>query len=134
MEQTLVIIKPDGVQRKLVGEIIQRFERKQLKLVQMKIAQMSRSTAEEHYAHVKGRDFFNDLISYMTASEVVYLVLEGSSAIQVVRNLIGATDSATAAPGTIRGDYGAGGYQNVIHASDSTAAAQIEINRFFKKN
>lgn len=131
MEQTLVIIKPDGVERKLVGEIIQRFERKQLTLSQLKVAKMSRDLAEEHYAHIKGRDFFEDMIRYMTSSEVVYLILNGTDVIKTVRKMIGITNPLEADPGTIRGDYGATSYQNIIHASDSPEAAKTEINRFF---
>lgn len=131
MEQTLVIIKPDGVSRRLVGEIIQRFEQKQLNISQLKVAKVSRKLAEEHYAHVKKYDFFEDMITYMTSSEVVYLVLEGSSVIKTVRKMIGATNCLEAEPGTIRGDYGANSYENIIHASDSPEAATIEINRFF---
>ncbi|MFD1901472.1 nucleoside-diphosphate kinase [Enterococcus termitis] len=131
MEQTLIIIKPDGVKRKLVGEILQRFERKQLTIRQLKVAIMTRELAEEHYAHVKQFDFFEDMITYMTSSEVVYLILEGTEVIKTVRKMIGATNSLKAEPGTIRGDYGGDSSQNVIHASDSPESAQIEINRFF---
>ncbi len=131
MEQTLIIIKPDGVKRKLVGEILQRFERKQLIIRQLKVGIMTRDLAEEHYAHVKKFDFFEDMITYMTSSEVVYLILEGDSVIKTVRTMIGATNCLEAAPGTIRGDYGNNSYHNIIHASDSPEAARIEINRFF---
>ena len=131
MEQTLIIIKPDGVKRKLVGEILQRFERKQLIIRQLKVGIMTRDLAEEHYAHVKKFDFFEDMITYMTSSEVVYLILEGDSVIKTVRKMIGATNCLEAAPGTIRGDYGNNSYHNIIHASDSPEAARIEINRFF---
>lgn len=131
MEQTLVIIKPDGVERKLVGEIIQRFERKQLILSQLKVDKMSRELASEHYAHIKGRDFFEDMMTYMTSSEVVYLVLNGAGVIKTVRKMIGITNPLEAEPGTIRGDYGATSYQNIVHASDSPEAAEIEIKRFF---
>ncbi|MBO0470037.1 nucleoside-diphosphate kinase [Enterococcus sp. DIV0242_7C1] len=131
MEQTLIIIKPDGVKRKLVGEILQRFERKQLIIRQLKVGIMTRDLAEEHYAHVKKFDFFEDMITYMTSSEVVYLILEGDSVIKTVRTMIGATNCLEAAPGTIRGDYGNNSYHNIIHASDSLEAARIEINRFF---
>lgn len=131
MEQTLIIIKPDGVKRKLVGEILQRFERRQLIIRQLKVGIMTRDLAEEHYAHVKKFDFFEDMITYMTSSEVVYLILEGDSVIKTVRTMIGATNCLEAAPGTIRGDYGNNSYHNIIHASDSPEAARIEINRFF---
>lgn len=133
MEKTLVIIKPDGVARKLVGEIIQRFEKKQLTLTQLKIAQMSRELAEEHYAHVRKFDFFEDMITYMTSSEVIYLVLEGNSVIKTVRKMVGATNCLEAEPGTIRGDYGANSYENIIHASDSPESAMVEIKRFFNE-
>lgn len=131
MEQTLVIVKPDGVERKLVGEIIQRFERKQLKLSQLKVGRMTRELAEEHYAHIKGRDFFEDMMAYMTSSDVVYMVLEGDGVIKTVRKMIGITNPLEAEPGTIRGDYGANSYQNIVHASDSPEAADIEVQRFF---
>ncbi|GGC91697.1 nucleoside-diphosphate kinase [Enterococcus wangshanyuanii] len=131
MEQTLIIIKPDGVKRKLVGEILQRFERKQLTIRQLKVAMMTRELAEEHYAHVKKFDFFEDMMDYMTSSEVIYLVLEGEAVIKTVRTMIGATNCLEAAPGTIRGDYGNNSYHNIIHASDSPEAAQTEIQRFF---
>ena len=131
MEQTLIIIKPDGVKRKLVGEILQRFERKQLKLSQLKVATMSRELAEEHYAHIKKFDFFEDMMTYMTSSEVVYIILEGNDVIKTVRKMIGATNCVEAEPGTIRGDYGGSSYQNIVHASDSPEAAAIEIKRFF---
>lgn len=133
MEKTLVIIKPDGVSRKLVGEILQRFEKKQLKLTQLKVAQMSRELAEEHYAHVRKFDFFEDMITYMTSSEVIYLVLEGNSVIKTVRKMVGATNCLEAEPGTIRGDYGANSYENIIHASDSPESAMVEIKRFFNE-
>ncbi|MDA9471259.1 nucleoside-diphosphate kinase [Enterococcus sp. 5H] len=131
MEQTLIIIKPDGVKRKLVGEILQRFERKQLKLSQLKVATMSRELAEEHYAHIKKYDFFEDMMTYMTSSEVVYIILEGNDVIKTVRKMIGITNCLEAEPGTIRGDYGGSSYQNIVHASDSPEAATIEIRRFF---
>lgn len=133
MEKTLVIIKPDGVSRKLVGEILQRFEKKQLKLTQLKVATMSRELAEEHYAHVRKFDFFEDMITYMTSSEVIYLVLEGNSVIKTVRKMVGATNCLEAEPGTIRGDYGANSYENIIHASDSPESAMVEIKRFFNE-
>lgn len=131
MEQTLIIIKPDGVKRKLVGEILQRFERKQLKISQLKVATMSRELAEEHYAHIKKFDFFEDMMTYMTSSEVVYIILEGKDVIKTVRKMIGVTNCLEAEPGTIRGDYGGSSYQNIVHASDSPEAATIEIKRFF---
>lgn len=131
MEQTLVIIKPDGVSRKLVGEILQRFEKKHLKLTQLKVAKMSRELVEEHYAHIKKFDFFEDTVRYMTSSEVVYLILEGTGVIKTVRKMIGVTNSLEAESGTIRGDFGADSYQNIIHASDSPEAAEVEIKRFF---
>lgn len=131
MEQTLIIIKPDGVKRKLVGEIIQRFEKKQMKLSQIKIGKMSRELAEEHYGHIKQFDFFEDMMKYITSSEVVYLVLEGPKVITTVRKMIGATNCLEAEPGTIRGDFGAAGFENIIHASDSPEAAELEIKRFF---
>lgn len=131
MEKTLVIIKPDGVRQKKIGEIIQRFENKLLRIVDIKMAVMSREVAEEHYAHVKGRDFFEEMMTYITGGPVVYLILEGPEVIKVVRQMIGVTNPLEAHPGTIRGDLGACRSENIVHASDSAEAATIEIQRFF---
>lgn len=131
MEQTLVIIKPDGVKRNLVGRIIQRFEDRKLTITQMRHDLMSRDLAKEHYSHLAEKPFFNDILDYMTSGPVVYLVLEGENAIEMVRSMVGPTDALQAAPGTIRGDFATNKSENVIHASDCKAAAEDEINRFF---
>lgn len=131
MERTLVIIKPDGVRRHLIGRIIQRFEEKGLAITEMKFATMTKELAQEHYHHLSGRSFFDELIDYMTSGPVVYLVLAGEDVIDIVRKIVGATKAVDAVPGTIRGDYALPGTENIIHASDSRDAATNEINRFF---
>ncbi|EPI01564.1 nucleoside diphosphate kinase [Enterococcus faecalis 13-SD-W-01] len=131
MERTLVIIKPDGLRRRLAGKIIQRFEEKGFSIIEMRQETMSRELAMEHYHHLVNRSFFPELISYMTSGPVVYIVLEGEEVIDLVRKMVGATKAADAAPGTIRGDYAKPGTENIIHASDSRDAAEKEIQRFF---
>lgn len=131
MERTIVILKPDAVKRKLVGEIIERFEKKNLNIVSLKMTSISRETAETHYAHVRNEPVFEDMIGYITSGPVVILVLEGEKVIQTVRDMIGKTSSFDSPPGTIRGDYGSHRFQNLIHASDSPESAAIEIARFF---
>lgn len=131
MERTLVIIKPDGVRRHLVGSIIQRFEAKGLAIAEMKFETMTPELAKEHYQHLTERRFFDELIDYMTSGPVVYLVLVGEEVIDIVRKMVGATKAADAVPGTIRGDYALPGTENIIHASDSRDAAVKEIARFF---
>ena len=116
MEKTFIIIKPDAVQRGLVGEIIHRFERRGLKLVAMKFVAVSNELAQEHYGVHKERPFYQGLIDYITSSPVVALVLEGTDAIKVVRNTVGATKPAEAAPGTIRADFGLEIGRNLVHA------------------
>ena len=132
MEQTFVVLKPDAVQRGLVGEILARFERRGLKFVAMKMVQVSDELARQHYAVHEGKPFFDGLIQYITSAPVVAMILEGSGAIALVRNTVGVTRPAEAAPGTIRGDLAcAEGVYNLIHASDSPEAAQNEIKLFF---
>jgi len=131
MERTFIIVKPDGVQRGLVGEIISRFERRGLKLVAMKMIHVSEELASEHYAVHKGRPFYDSLISYITSSPVVAMVLEGTSAISVVRNTVGATNPADAAPGTIRADFGLEIGRNLVHASDGPETALFETALWF---
>ena len=131
MEHTLVIIKPDGVRRHLIGRIIQRFEEKGLTIVDMKLAKMTPELAKEHYQHLAGRSFFQELIDYMISGPVVYLVLEGDDVIDIVRKMVGATKAVDALPGTIRGDFAVPGTANIIHASDSRDASKNEIARFF---
>jgi len=131
MERTFIIIKPDAVQRGLVGEIISRFERRGLKLVSMKMIQVSEELARKHYAVHEGRPFFDSLISYITSSPVVAMVWEGTSAISVVRTSVGATNPADAAPGTIRADFGLEIGRNLVHASDGPETAAFEIGLWF---
>lgn len=131
MEQSFVIIKPDAMQKRLVGRIIQRLEEKNLIIKEMKLMELSREKVEEHYQHLKEKNFFEDLVSFMISSPVICMVLEGEEAIQVIRKMVGATNALEAAPGTIRGDFGGSGSHNVIHASDSQESARVEIERFF---
>ncbi len=133
MERTFVMVKPDGVQRGLIGKIISRLERKGLKIVAMKMMKIEESLAEEHYVEHKEKPFFKDLIGYITSGPVVAMVIEGKEAIKVVRTLVGKTNPREALPGTIRGDYGMDVGRNVIHASDSLESAKREINLFFKE-
>lgn len=136
MRQTLVICKPDAVERGLVGEILGRFERKGLAIAAVKHGIIERDTAEQHYAEHAGRNFYGPLLEFITRSPSVVMVLEGPAdtgddVFAVVRTLMGATNPATAAPGTIRGDYGLSPTENLVHGSDSEASAQREIALFF---
>jgi len=131
VERTFIILKPDAVQRQLVGQIISRFEQHGLKIVAMKFLQVSVSLAEEHYAVHKERPFFISLIEYITASPVVAMVLEGPNAIQMASNMVGATNPLEATSGTIRGDFGMEIGRNLVHASDGEETAKAEINLWF---
>lgn len=131
MERTLIIIKPDAVQRGLMGEIISRFERRGLRIVGMKFMQIDLSLAERHYAEHQGKSFYESLLGYITSAPVVVMVLEGPQAVQIARNTIGATKPVEAAPGSIRGDFGMETGRNLVHGSDSLASAEREINLFF---
>ena len=132
MERTLVLLKPDCIHRRLVGAIVQRFEQKGLRLAGMKLLQVSRSLAEKHYAVHKGKAFYESLLQFITSGPTLALVLEGREAVAVVRNLIGATDGAKAAPGTIRGDFALSVQNNLIHGSDSPENAAAEVALWFK--
>ena len=132
MEKTYLMIKPDGVQRGLVGEIVSRFEKKGLKLVAAKLMVIPKETAENHYGEHKGKPFFPSLISYITSGPVFAMVWEGENAVQVCRNMMGKTNPQDSAPGTIRGDYCMVTGLNIIHGSDSPASAEREIGIFFK--
>lgn len=132
MERTYVMIKPDGVQRNLVGEILSRFEKKGLKVVALKMLQISRELAEHHYGEHKGKPFFEPLVEYITSGPVVAMVLEGKDAVSTARDMMGATNPLKASPGTIRGTYGMDIGRNVIHGSDSPESAQREVDIFFK--
>lgn len=132
MEQSLVLIKPDGVKHSNIGDIITRFERKGLKIEAIKMLWMDEELARKHYGEHEGKDFFPNLIDYITAGPIVALVIGGQEAIRVIRNMAGATDPIEASPGTIRGDLAADlDHGNVIHASDSKESAQQEIELFF---
>jgi len=132
-EKTLIIIKPDAMQRNLLGEIIHRFERKGLKIVGIKMVQLSDAILEEHYIHHKDKPFFNDLKNFMESSPVVVVALSGVNAISAVRLIIGPTKGYEASAGTIRGDFSMSGQSNIVHASDSKKVAEEEIKRFFKE-
>ena len=131
MERTIIILKPDAVRRGLMGEIISRIEKKGFKITQMKMTILEREAVEEHYAHVKGRSFFNDMISYMCSSPAVLMVVEGEDVVAMMRTMIGKTMVNEAAPGTVRGDLGYNKNENLIHASDLPENAEIEFARFF---
>lgn len=130
-EQTFVIIKPDGVQRQLIGKVIQRFEQANLTLEKLEMKTLTKEVLTEHYQHVSKQPFFTDLCAFMMECPVVLLVLSGEQAVTRVRQLVGITDPLEAAPGTIRADFGTSKQRNVVHASDSLESAAIEIERFF---
>lgn len=133
MERTYLMIKPDGVQRNLIGEIVSRFERKGFTLVAAKLMTVSRETAETHYAEHKERPFFKDLVDFITSGPVFAMVWEGENVISTARTMMGATNPADAAVGTIRGDFGVRVDMNVIHGSDSPESAKREIGIFFSE-
>ena len=131
-QRTLVIIKPDGVQRALVGAMLERFEQRGLQIAGMRLMQIDRTLAEQHYGVHRGKGFFEGLVSYITSGPVVVAALEGSNAISVVRATMGATNAAEAAPGTIRGDFALEIGRNLVHGSDSAESAAHEIALFFR--
>jgi len=132
MERTLIILKPDAVQRGLVGEIITRFERKGIQIVGAKLMKIAPSLAEQHYAPHKGKPFYEGLVKFMTSSPVLVLALAGKDVINISRKMMGATFGSKAEPGTIRGDFGVSNSFNLIHGSDSPEAAARELGLFFK--
>ena len=132
MEQTLVILKPNAVQRELIGDLISRFERRGMKIIAMKMKRISQVTAEEHYAEHLGKQFYKELITFITSGPSVIMVLESMDAVNIARSMVGATNPAEAVSGTIRGDYATSPGHNMIHASDSTEAARREIELFFR--
>ncbi|MCK5272217.1 MAG: nucleoside-diphosphate kinase [Sedimentisphaerales bacterium] len=134
MERTLVIIKPDAVQRQLAGRIISRFEEKGLQIAAVKFMRISQELAREHYAVHKGKDFFEPLIEYITSGPVLIMVLQAEGVIAMARKLMGATFGNQAEPGTIRGDFGGSQGFNLIHGSDSTESAETEIKHFFNND
>lgn len=131
-ERTFVMIKPDGVRRGLIGTCIHRLEQRGLKLVGLKFQRLTREIAETHYAEHRGKAFFEDLVAFITSGPTVQMVWEGRDAVAVVRRMNGATDSAQADPGTIRGDFSLSKQRNIIHASDSPETAVREIALYFK--
>lgn len=132
MQRTLIILKPDCVQRRLAGEILRRFESKGLTLAALKLLQVDRTLAEAHYAEHKERPFFNGLIEFLTGGPVIVGVLSGPDAIPVVRKMLGKTNGAEAEPGTIRGDYSNSKQNNLVHGSDSAESAEREISLWFQ--
>lgn len=135
MERTLVILKPDAVQRQILGQIITRFERKGLQIIAAKLMGIDADLAQRHYAEHKGKPFFNSLIEYITSGPVLVMVLRGEEVISITRKMMGATFAHQAEPGTIRGDFGAAtGTLNLVHGSDSAESAQREIELFFSDN
>lgn len=130
-ERTLVLVKPDGVSRGLVGEVIGRLERKGLRLVALELRGLDRETAENHYAEHREKPFFGDLVGFITGGPLVAIVAEGDRAIEAFRSVAGATDPVKATPGTIRGDFALAVQNNVVHGSDSAESAAREIGLFF---
>ena len=133
MNRTFAMVKPDGVEKGLVGEIISRFEKKGLKIVALKIMKITPELAEKHYSEHKGKPFFADLVNFITSGPVAATVLEGENVIPTVRTMMGATNPQDAAPGTIRGDFALTIDENIIHGSDSPESAMREIGIFFQK-
>ncbi|MDA0564948.1 nucleoside-diphosphate kinase [Streptomonospora sp. S1-112] len=131
MERTLVLIKPDGVARNIIGEVITRIERRGLKIVAMDLRTLDADTAKTHYEEHAQRPFFDSLVEFITGGPLVAMVVEGERAVEAFRALAGATDPVSAAPGTIRGDFALEVQQNIVHGSDSTYSAEREIKLFF---
>ena len=132
MERSLVLIKPDAVQRGLAGTILSRLERRGLRIVALKMIHMNKALAQRHYAVHKEKPFFNDLVQFITSSPIIASVLEGERAIEIIRQTMGATDPAKASAGTIRGDFGLDVQQNLVHGSDTAENAVKEIDLFFE--
>jgi nucleoside-diphosphate kinase len=133
MEQTFLMVKPDGVQRNLVGEIVHRFEQKGFKLAGAKLMMVTEELAQNHYAEHKERPFFGELVEFITSGPVFAMVWEGENVISTARDMMGKTNPAEAAAGTVRGDYGITVGKNIIHGSDSSESAEREISLFFRK-
>ena len=132
METTLIILKPDTIQRRLVGRVLSRFEDKGLDVIGLKLTHMKRETAEEHYSVHRGKPFYDGLIGYITSSPVVLVAIQGIRAVEVCRRLLGKTFGYEAEPGTIRGDFGNSKSMNLVHASDSPESARHELGLFFE--
>jgi nucleoside-diphosphate kinase len=133
MEKTLILLKPDSLQRGLSGEIISRFEIKGFKIIGMKLIKVSKDLAETHYSEHKGKPFFEDLVAFITSSPIIAMVIETQNAINIARNMMGSTNPIDALPGTIRGDFGISVEYNIIHGSDSETSAKREISLFFNE-
>ncbi len=131
MERTLVLVKPDGVKRGLIGEVITRFERLGFTIVAMKLMCIDEELASRHYGEHVGKPFYADLVEYICSGDVVAMVVEGISAVEIVRKVMGVTNGREAAPGTIRGDYAVNINENIVHGSDSTESAAREVSLFF---
>jgi nucleoside-diphosphate kinase len=132
MEKTLIILKPDCIEKKLIGRVIQRFEDSGFSIVGCKMIRLNPDLLKEHYAHIADRPFYPEIEQFMASTPVIVLALQGENIIQRVRDLLGPTDSLKAPKGTIRGDYGTSVMKNVVHASDSPENAALELSRFFK--
>ena len=133
LQKTFIMLKPDAIERGLVGEIVARFERKGLRLIKIELRTISKAFAARHYAHLVDKPFYGEIEAYITRGPVLASVWEGRDAINVARRLLGPTDGALAAPGTIRGDFSCDHSENLVHASDSPEAARKEIANFFGK-
>lgn len=132
MEKTLLVIKPDAVERKLIGDIIQRVERKGLEIKALKMERIALEKAEKHYEVHKEKEFYNDLINFITSGPVVLMVIEGENCVQIVRQMAGSTSPLDAIPGSIRGDYSIDLLKNIVHTSDSVESSKREIKNFFR--
>ena len=132
MQQTLVLVKPDGVRKNLIGEIISRFERRGLKVSALKLVKMTDAPAKFHYAEHEGKPVFGELVDFITSGPVAAMVISGENAIKAVRGLMGATNPLESVPGSIRGDFALSTGENIVHGSDSEESAKREINNFFK--
>lgn len=132
MQKTFVLVKPDGVKKNLIGEVISRFERRGLRVAALKMIKVTDEQAKKHYAEHSEKPFFGELIEFITSGPVAAMVIEGENAIKAVRGMMGATNPLDAVPGSIRGDYALTMSQNIVHGSDGEESAQNEINNFFK--
>ncbi|MCK4376637.1 MAG: nucleoside-diphosphate kinase [Actinomycetia bacterium] len=130
-QKTLVIIKPDGIQKNIIGEIISRIEKKGLKILNMKMMKLSRELAEKLYEEHRNKPFFKSLVNFITYAPIIVIIVEGEDVISIFRSMMGSTDPKNAAPGTIRGDYGTDIERNIIHGSDSIESAKREVDLFF---
>jgi nucleoside-diphosphate kinase len=130
-ERTLILVKPDGVRRRLIGEVIARIERKGLEITALELRTLDSGTAKQHYGEHEGKPFFDELVSFITGGPLVAMVVEGEQAVTAMRTLMGVTDPVKALPGTIRGDYALEIGQNLVHGSDSPESAEREIALFF---